>query len=87
MKCRFDDIDVNQHINNAVYAVWATESVGFQYRSEHKLKKIDINFKKEVSADIPEIRIDVAIDGLTTRHKICSGDTEHAVVICHWEEI
>ena len=23
-KCRFDDIDVNQHINNAIYAVWAT---------------------------------------------------------------
>ena len=87
MKCRFDDIDVNQHINNAVYAVWATESVGYKYRSTHKLKKIDINFKKEINPDTPEIRIDVAIDGLTTRHKICTGDTEHARVICHWDEI
>ena len=87
MKCRFDDIDVNQHINNAVYAVWATESVGYIYRTQHKLRKIDIQFKKEVSPDTPEIQIDVAIDGLITRHKIKSGDTEHAVVICHWEEI
>ena len=87
MKCRFDDIDVNQHINNAVYAVWATESVGYQYRSQHKLRKIDINFKKEVSPDTPEIRIDVAIDGLVSRHKICVDDTVHAVVICHWDEI
>ena len=87
MKCRFDDIDVNQHINNAVYAVWATESVGFKYRSEHKLKKIDINFKKEVSPDTPEIQIDVASDGLVSRHKIKSGDTENAVVICQWEKI
>ena len=87
MKCRFDDIDVNQHINNAVYAVWATESVGYKYRTEHKLKKIDINFKKEVSLDVPEICIDVAIDGLVSRHKIRSGDTEHAVVICHWEKV
>ena len=87
MKCRFDDIDVNQHINNAVYAVWATESVGFQYRSTHKLRKIDINFKKEVNPNTPEIRIDVAIDGLVSRHKICVEDTVHAVVICHWDEI
>ncbi len=87
MKCRFDDIDVNQHINNAVYAVWATESVGFQYRGTHKLRKIDINFKKEVNPNTPEIRIDVAIDGLVSKHKICVDDTVHAVVICQWDEI
>ena len=87
MKCRFDDIDVNQHINNAVYAVWATESVGFKYRTQHKLKQINIQFKKEVNPDTPEIQIDVAIDGLVSRHKIKSGDTENAIVICHWEKI
>ena len=87
MKCRFDDIDVNQHINNAVYAVWATESVGYKYRTEHKLKQINIQFKKEVNPDIPEIQIDVAIDGLVSRHKIKSGDTENAIVICQWEKI
>ena len=87
MKCRFDDIDVNQHINNAVYAVWATESVGYAYRTGHKLRKIDINFKKEISPDTPEIRIDVAIDGDVSRHKICTDDTEHAVVVCHWTAI
>ena len=87
MKCRFDDIDVNQHINNAVYAVWATESVGYAYRTQHTLRKININFKKEINPNTPEIRVDVAIDGLTTRHKICVGDTEHAVVICEWSEL
>ena len=86
-KCRFDDIDVNQHINNAVYAVWATESVGYEYRSKHKLAKIDINFKKEIKPDTPEVFIDVAIDGLVSRHKIRTGDTEHALVICHWKQI
>ncbi len=87
MKCRFDDIDVNQHINNAVYAVWATESVGYQYRMEHKLRGIDINFKKEVGPDVPQVQVDVAIDGLVSRHKIKTGDTEHALVICHWDKI
>ncbi len=85
MKCRFDDIDVNQHINNAVYAVWATESVGYAYRNAHKLRRIELNFKREISPDTPEIAVDVAIEGLTTRHKIRVGDTEHANVICMWE--
>lgn len=85
MKCRFDDIDVNQHINNAVYAVWATESVGYVYRNAHKLKKMYINFKKEICPDMPSVCIDVAIDGLVSRHKIRTDDTEHAIVVCYWE--
>ena len=84
MKCRFDDIDVNQHINNAVYAVWATESVGYTYRNEHKLCGIELNYKKEISPDTPEVHVDVKIDGDTSCHKIRTGDTEHAIVICHW---
>lgn len=87
MKCRFDDIDVNQHINNAVYAVWATESVGYEYRNQHKLKSIELNFKREISPDTPDVEVDVAIDGLVSRHKIRTGDTEHAMVICHWTEL
>ncbi len=84
MKCRFDDIDVNQHINNAVYAVWATESVGYVYRSQHTLKRIELNFKKEIKPDTPEISVGVAIDGLVSTHKIMTGDTEHAFVQCTW---
>ena len=86
MKCRFDDIDVNQHINNAVYAVWATESVGYTYRNEHKLCGIELNYKKEINPETPEVAIDVKIDGNTSYHKIRTSDIEHASVICHWTE-
>lgn len=86
-KCRFDDIDVNQHINNAVYAVWATESVGYAYRNQHTLKRIELNFKKEISPDTPEISVDVAIDGLVSHHKIKSNEVDHAFVVCTWEEM
>lgn len=86
MKCRFDDIDVNQHINNAVYAVWATESVGYTYRNQHTLKRIELNFKREIKPDTPEVQVNVAIDGLISRHKVMTGDTEHASVICTWIE-
>lgn len=84
MKCRFDDIDVNQHINNAVYAVWATESVGYAYRNSHDLRRIELNFKKEIKPDTPEVMVDVKIDGDVSYHKIRTGDTEHASVICTW---
>ena len=88
LKCRFDDIDENQHINNAVYAVWATESVGYEYRNTHKLRGIELNYKREISPTTPEVYIDVAFDGLTTRHRIRTADTpENAQVICYWEEL
>ncbi len=83
-KCRYDDVDVNQHINNAVYAVWATESVGFNFRNTHKLRGIELNFKKEINPDIPEITVDVAMDDGVSRHKIRTGDTENANIICYW---
>lgn len=85
MKCRFDDIDENQHINNAVYAVWATESVGYQYRNSHKLTGIEINYKKEINPDTPSIEVDVKIDGMVSHHRVRTGDTVHAQVICYWK--
>ena len=86
MACRFDDIDVNQHINNAVYTVWATESVGFKYRDEHRLRGIDIYFEHEISPTTPTVRIEVAFDNNISRHKIMTGSTEHAKVICYWNK-
>ncbi len=44
---RFDDIDVNNHVNNAVYPVWASESVNSEYRRTHLPTEIELNFKKE----------------------------------------
>ena len=87
MACRFDDIDVNQHINNAVYTVWATESVGFEYRNQHKLRGIDVYFEHEINPNTPNVRIEVAFDGNTTRHKIMTDETEHAKIVCGWEKM
>ena len=46
-RVRFDDIDINKHINNAVYILWASEAVDSLFRLSHSPKKISINFKKE----------------------------------------
>lgn len=86
-KCRFDDIDENQHINNAVYAVWATESVGYQYRDSHILRGIEINYKHEINPTTPEVNIDVKIDGLNSYHRIRTDDAgENAQIRCFWEK-
>ena len=82
---RFDDVDVNQHINNAVYAVWATEALGFEFRDTHKLRGLFINFKKEIPAGLPEIVIESTLSGAVSRHMIKSCDTEHANIFCEWE--
>ena len=46
-KVRFDDIDVNNHVNNAVYPLWASESVDSSYRLSHTVEGVEVCFKKE----------------------------------------
>ena len=44
---RYNDIDVNRHANNGNYIVWAFEPLSFDFKASHKLKNIDMVFKKE----------------------------------------
>nr|QIM10589.1 acyl-ACP thioesterase [uncultured Alphaproteobacteria bacterium] len=44
---RYDDIDVNGHVNNAIYPLWATESTDVDFRLNHSPQEIEISFKKE----------------------------------------
>lgn len=46
---RYDDIDVNQHVNNANYITWAFETLSWDFRGEYKLKNVDIVYKKEIA--------------------------------------
>ena len=46
---RFVDIDVNQHVNNANYIIWAFEALPYEFNATHKLKTLDIAYKKEIA--------------------------------------
>lgn len=46
---RYDDIDVNQHVNNANYIIWAFETLPYEFKAKHKLKTLDIVYKKEIA--------------------------------------
>ncbi|MBQ8481669.1 MAG: hypothetical protein IJ532_03960 [Alphaproteobacteria bacterium] len=44
---RYDDIDINNHVNNAVYPLWASEGLAPDYRMKYIPSEIEICFKKE----------------------------------------
>jgi len=46
---RFDDIDINRHVNNANYIVWAFEALPYDFKAQYRLKILDIAYKKEIA--------------------------------------
>jgi len=47
---RFEDLDVNDHVNNVHFTAWALESVPESVRKNKKLGYISVNFKAETKA-------------------------------------
>lgn len=87
-KVRFDDIDINNHVNNAVYPLWATEAVGCEFRTKHNPAEIEIIFKKEGHyGEI--IRVETELNGKISSHSIKStaDGRELAKVRIRWNEI
>ena len=70
---RYDDIDINQHVNNAIYPVWASESVPNEFREANEIEDIEISFKKPAFYG-EEIIVQTQIDQNITTHQIISAD-------------
>lgn len=75
---RYDDIDVNKHVNNAVYPLWATETAEPAFRLSHQPNEIEITFKKEcLYGNIVE---SVAqFDDNQSLHSLTAGEDKHEV--------
>ena len=85
---RFDDIDINHHVNNAIYLLWASECVQNDFRLKHYPAEIEINFKK--SAVYGEsIWILTSQKGEETYHSIRENDKQTELARCRikWREI
>lgn len=75
---RYDDIDVNRHVNNAVYPLWATESTGNGFRLTHQPQEIEIAFKKEsLYGEI--IEVVSQIDANVSLHSLMAKDDDREV--------
>lgn len=71
-KIRFDDIDVNHHVNNANYIIWAFEVLPKEFRNSHKLKTLDIVYKKQIQYGniiVAEAQIDENVVKISVRNK------------------
>lgn len=84
---RFDDIDVNQHVNNANYIIWAFEPLDFDFRSRKKLKTLDIVFKKEIKYGY-KILSQIDVTENKTNHVLkCVETGEDLCLICaNWTD-
>lgn len=71
---RFDDIDINQHVNNANYLIWGFEALPYEFRCEKKLKTLDINYKKEIAYGNSVVS-QVEFDGITSIHILKNAQT------------
>ena len=83
---RFDDLDVNKHVNNANYIVWAIEPLDFEFRRSHKLKIVDMMFKKEIAYG-HKVLSEVAINENNTVHAVKNAETGEELFIMNAEWI
>ena len=82
---RYNDIDVNGHANNGNYIVWAFEPLSFEYKNSHKIKTIDMVYKKEAKFNeklVSEIEFK---DEQTTIHRLKNLENEDLFLLeCNW---
>lgn len=84
---RFDDVDVNKHVNNANYIIWAFELLDFEFRNSKKLKTLDITFKKEIKFG-NKVLSQIQLEGDITYHVLKNAETgEDLCTVCaEWIE-
>ena len=84
---RFDDIDINNHVNNAIYLLWASETIGNDFRLNNAPCEIEISFKKECHYGETVI-VSTELKKQTSTHIINSklDDRELARVKINWKE-
>ena len=83
---RNDDIDINKHVNNAVYPTLALDGLSDEFLHTHEMYELQILFKKPaVLSDI--IHLKTQIDGYTTIHQLFNetDEIEFARIKIDWK--
>ena len=68
---RFDDIDINMHVNNSIYPLWASEGLPTDFRENYLPKEIEISFKKEGHLG-EDVEINSTLSENTSAHSVKS---------------
>ena len=88
LQVRKDDIDINQHVNNAVYPAWILDGLENDFLNTHCLKELKIQFKTGALLE-NEVAIFSKIEDTSTYHLIASPtkEKEFAVVEASWQQV
>lgn len=83
---RVDDIDLNQHVNNAVYPSWVLDALPADFTMRRKLKEIQIQYKYPVQKG-DTIKVKTQMDENTGLHVITNGSStlEFARIKTVWQ--
>ncbi len=86
-EARFDDIDLNCHVNNAIYPLWAAESLDSDFHEKYVLSHLEISYKKECLYG-EHVEVQTEINGLETKHVILTENGEKELALLHlkWQE-
>ena len=82
---RYNDLDVNGHANNGNYIVWAFEPLSFDFKNSHKIKTLDMIYKKEAKFGEKVVSQIEFKDENTTIHRLQSLSGEDLFLLeCSW---
>lgn len=84
---RFDDIDINQHVNNSTYLTWILEAIPGKFRKEYYPRQLDIRYKKEAQLGdkiISQAHYDSEVNQST--HLVTNTQDEAVEAIIVWEK-
>ena len=85
---RYNDLDVNGHANNGNYIVWALEPLSFEFKSSHKIKTLDMAFKKEAKfGETLKSQIEFQDENSTTHRLVNLAGEELYQLQCRWENL
>ena len=86
-EARFDDIDLNRHVNNAVYPLWASETLPADFLENHQPREIEISYKKECLCG-QKVESKAELKDLTSIHIIsCLDEPKECTRLCiSWQE-
>ena len=83
---RYNDLDVNGHANNGNYVVWAFEPLNFEFKNTHKIKTLDMVYKKEAKFGEKLISQVEFKDKNTTIHRLKNmTDEDLCLIECLWQ--
>ena len=87
-RVRLNDIDYNQHVNNAKYFDWVMDSLGMEFVGSHRLKSVLVKYDKEI---LPEASVKSFYEirqtenGVQTLHQLESDEQKCCHLSLEWE--